>query len=97
MTHLFRKNTKVTAPNILVCGACELAIDLLINERKNGASKEQLIDTVSGLCTILNVEPDSVCRGTIELNAVSENIFINLNDFVSYFMLFTTYKYKYKI
>ncbi|XP_019868461.2 sphingomyelin phosphodiesterase-like [Aethina tumida] len=69
LTHLFRKNTKVTAPNILVCGACELAIDLLINERKNGASKEQLIDTVSGLCTILNVEPDSVCRGTIELNA----------------------------
>lgn len=38
----------------------------------DGYTEEQLVDVMSDLCTVLEIQPGRVCRGLVEMNAVSK-------------------------
>lgn len=51
-----------------LCGVCRTAVASLLTMRRLGTSASALRTVVLGLCTGLNIVPDHVCSGVIDLN-----------------------------
>lgn len=51
-----------------LCGVCRTAIASVLTMRRLGTSQAALRTIVLGLCTGLNIVPDNVCSGIIDLN-----------------------------
>jgi hypothetical protein len=55
-------------------------VQLFIEERRNGASIEQIEQIALDQCVLLNLQPEIVCRGLVALNAVS--VFLKASIFI---------------
>lgn len=69
--HVLREGAEDVYDNPTVCYLCNLVIDLVIEERVLGLTRETLIKEAHVVCTHLNIETDRVCTGIIELYVVS--------------------------
>jgi sphingomyelin phosphodiesterase len=65
--HVLREGAEDVYDNPTVCYLCNLVIDLVIEERVLGLTRETLIKEAHVVCTHLNIETDRVCTGIIEL------------------------------
>lgn len=54
---------------------CRSVVGTLVKLYHDGYTEEELIDVMSDLCTLLQIQPGHVCRGLVELNAVSFNFY----------------------
>lgn len=50
------------------CGLCRSVVGQLIEQRQNGASREDLFSTAYELCVMLQIQEPDVCYGAINLN-----------------------------
>lgn len=51
-----------------LCGLCRSVVGQLMEQRQQGASREDLFATAYELCTTLQIQEPDVCQGVIELN-----------------------------
>lgn len=51
--------------NIEMCDLCDLLFDLALQARKDGMTKEELVEIVSYLCTLFGIETERVCNGAV--------------------------------
>ena len=73
LTHLFREGMEDIYDNPQICYICNLAVDLVILERREGMTRDTLAEEAEYLCIHLGIESRRVCLGVIELNIVSPN------------------------
>jgi sphingomyelin phosphodiesterase len=52
-----------------LCFMCRMLVQLFIQERRNGASIEQIGQIAFDQCDILQLQPPEVCMGLVQLNA----------------------------
>ena len=71
LTHLFREGMEDIYDNPQICYICNLAVDLVILERREGMTRDTLAEEAEYLCIHLGIESRRVCLGVIELNIVS--------------------------
>ncbi|KAJ3657707.1 hypothetical protein Zmor_009492 [Zophobas morio] len=68
LTHLFREGMEDIYDNPQICYICNLAVDLVILERREGMTRDTLAEEAEYLCIHLGIESRRVCLGVIELN-----------------------------
>ncbi|KAH0822525.1 hypothetical protein GEV33_000266 [Tenebrio molitor] len=66
--HLFRTHI---VENSVVCFLCNTVFDLMIAKRALKGSRESFLTDLTLVCTLLNIEPERVCRGALENYIVS--------------------------
>lgn len=73
----YRMPTEYQGMNILylpepyievTCTVCHFAINTVLKKYNSGASRDELVEYVVGLCKNLNIQTEPVCRGAVELN-----------------------------
>ena len=70
LTHVFRQEDR---ENELLCLACGVVADAIIEERRNGMYVEVIKYLATTLCISLDIESERVCRGVVDINVVSEH------------------------
>lgn len=53
-----------------VCALCRSAVGVLIDFRRAGMSAEELAGIAVDLCVNLEIQPENVCKGAIDMNVV---------------------------
>lgn len=56
---------------IIGCLACRTYLAVLIRDRLNGATEQELMDSATNICGIVTPFGETVCRGLVELNVES--------------------------
>nr|XP_022899981.1 sphingomyelin phosphodiesterase-like [Onthophagus taurus] len=68
LKHSFRTDAEQYIDSGVICEACDGVIDQVLTEIQNGLTAEDLSELVINLCVELNIEPEPVCRGAVNLN-----------------------------
>lgn len=55
----------------IVCIVCQSAVKTYMERRKKGMTEEEIRSSAIKFCTLLNIEDEEVCTGSITLNLVS--------------------------
>lgn len=65
-----RKFISIQSPekSVLSCAACRIYIASLLNDRRNGATAEELSNSAFGMCRIVTDYSEEMCRGIVNLN-----------------------------
>lgn len=75
--------TKLNGSKALAfCIVCKSLTKAIINLRRTGTPVEVIKQTVINLCTRLNLQTEPVCRGVVNLNAVSYLILIFITQLI---------------
>ncbi|RZC34305.1 sphingomyelin phosphodiesterase, partial [Asbolus verrucosus] len=69
LPHVLREHMEKVYDNEEICILCSLIFDLVVDERKQGVTKESLVEMVEYVCVSLGIENERVCHGAINLNA----------------------------
>ncbi|XP_071056721.1 sphingomyelin phosphodiesterase-like isoform X3 [Onthophagus taurus] len=69
LRHSFRTGAEEYIDSSVICDACDGLLDSIIEEVHNGLNMQDVIDLAITLCIDLNIEPEPVCRGAVNLNA----------------------------
>ncbi|KAJ8974387.1 hypothetical protein NQ317_006166 [Molorchus minor] len=78
LPNIFRHHVNLEdRDNFEVCILCEVLVNALILERKNGMSEIQLGSEAKFFCTLLQIENERVCNGVIDLHI---GLFVYLVD-----------------
>lgn len=71
LRNIFFEELEATPDNDLVCAACVVAANGLINARReDGATREDMLNFANNICIKLHIQTEKVCLGVIELNIV---------------------------
>lgn len=69
LPYVFREHYEKVYDNKEVCTLCNLLFDLVLDEWKQGMTKEKLLEIIEYICVSLGIENERVCHGSITINA----------------------------
>ncbi|XP_017783886.1 PREDICTED: uncharacterized protein LOC108567753 [Nicrophorus vespilloides] len=69
LKHFLKFDANKYIESSLLCEACEAILDALIDERRNGASKEALVGILYEFCKDNKIQADHICDSLLNMNA----------------------------